>query len=171
MADNGVAIRVATLEDAAGVEHLLTASYTKLMPPAYDEAVMTNTLPLICQANPNLLSSGTYFIVQVDGIYLACGGWTKSAPGSDEIIPGVGHVRHFATHPNAIGRGFGSSILNRCKAEALHAGRTALECFSSLNAEDFYASHGFIRQGRVDIYLPNDAHFPAILMRCKLDQY
>jgi GNAT superfamily N-acetyltransferase len=105
----------------------------------------------------------------IDGSCLACGGWTRHPPGSDEETPGVGHVRHFATRPDAAGRGFGSAILDHCRREARRNGITTPECFSSLNAEPFHAARGFTRQRDMQIELPGNVRFPAILMRCTLD--
>ena len=73
-------IRVATLEGQAAVEALLAASYPMLMASSYDQSVLDPTLALITKANPSLLTSGTYYVVEApDGVVIGCGGWTSVA--------------------------------------------------------------------------------------------
>ncbi|HEX4157661.1 MAG TPA: GNAT family N-acetyltransferase [Rhizomicrobium sp.] len=94
-------------------------------------------------------------------------GWTVAAPGSAEIIPGEGHIRHFATHPDWLGRRIGTSLLARCFADAgpvVHR----LYCYSSLNAEPFYLASGFEAIGPVDVPIGSGLKFAATLMKREL---
>ena len=117
-------------------------------------------------ANPVLLSSGTYYLIEYDGAIVACGGWTKELPGKEKrIIEGVGHIRHFATHPKLTGKGFGKQIVERCISDAQASGLSMLECFSSLNAEGFYRSMGFEIIERTTVPMSPTVEFPCILMR------
>jgi hypothetical protein len=71
------------------------------MVPAYDDAVLAVALPLMTQANPMLLASGSYYLtITEESRTVACGGWTHERPGSGEIVPSLAHIRHFATHPD-----------------------------------------------------------------------
>ena len=158
-------IRVAVPDDADRVEALLQSSYPQLMAPAYEARLLGAALKLMTRANPALLESGSYYLIAGDGDDLAaCGGWTRQRPGSGEIEDGLGHIRHFATHPQWLGRGLGTAILERCRREAIAAGLTRFECFSSLNAEGFYAAAGFERERRVDIEMGPEIRLPAVLM-------
>lgn len=91
-----------------------------------------------------------------------------SSNGLDEPVP---HLRHFATHPDYSRMGIASSIWQKIHSEIskqfLAQGKPfpAMEVFSTLTAEGFYASCGFEVVSRFDMTLGSDAVFPVILMR------
>ena len=135
------------------------------MATSYDAKLLRLATPIITQANPKLLASGTYHVAEADGVIVGCGGWTPERPGTTEKQPGVGHVRHFATIPDRAGQGIGRMIYARCETQARAAGVTVAECYASLNAERFYASLGFATVGPVTIPLGDGVTFPSVLMR------
>src|SRR5688572_31965559 len=100
-----ITVRIATPEDAEGVSEVLRASYATLLPAHYTPAEMAAMLPIIVRANPKLLASGTYYVAVEGDAYLGCGGWTpaKYARVADST-PGLGAIRHFATHPGHLRR-------------------------------------------------------------------
>ena len=160
------AIRVATPGDAAGVSALLGTAYPVLMEPVYDKALLAPALELMSRANPALLASGQYYVAQTpDGPVVGCGGWTMQRPGDGAVEPGLGHIRHFATHPDWTNRGIGRAIYRRCETDARSMGITRFECYSSLNAEGFYAALGFESVRRIELALGPDVGLPAVLMR------
>ncbi|EKV32379.1 GCN5-related N-acetyltransferase [Caenispirillum salinarum AK4] len=161
------AVRVATVDDAAAVTALLEACYPTLMTPHYDPAVMARALPLMCRANPSLLASSTFYIaMSTEGTTLGCGGWTLARPGApdDPVDPTLGHIRHFATHPDAVRRGVARAIFARCAADARAAGVARFECFSALGAEPFYAAMGFRAVGPMAVAMGPDLRFPSTRM-------
>jgi N-acetylglutamate synthase-like GNAT family acetyltransferase len=119
--------------------------------------MLAPALELMTRANPALLSSGTYYVAESQGgILVGCGGWTREQPGDGNTKEGIGHIRHFATHPEWIRRGIGSAIYRRCETDARKAGIIRFECYSSLNAAVFYSALGFERICLVDIEMtPN----------------
>lgn len=162
----GFSIRVAGLADAPAISELLEASYRALLAPAYDPAAMQTALPVLTRANRDLLGSGRFHLAQTDGGSLVgCGGWSLERPGSGEIEAGLGHIRHFAVHPDWLRRGVGRSLVAVCEQEARAAGLTELECFASLNAEAFYAALGFIPLRRHDLAMGSGTTLPSIVMR------
>src|SRR5215208_3899160 len=58
------AIRIADLQDTASVTALLEASYTNQLKDSYSPEVLVRALPLMTRANPCLLDSGTYYVIQ-----------------------------------------------------------------------------------------------------------
>lgn len=166
---NNLHIRVATLEDEASVSALLKASYTTLMPSHYEASLLEKALPLIARANPDLLASGTYYIVEnTDGKPLGCGGWTHERPGTGEIVAGLAHIRHFATHPNFLEKGIGRQLFTACVTDAQKKKARQMMCFSSLNAVSFYAALGFQTIEQVDIAMGPSLVFPSVLMEATL---
>lgn len=159
-------IRVASLEDKESVTLLLKDSYHKLMSSRYSVESLSTVLPVITQANPSLLLSGTFYLAETTNkLIIGCGGWTKEKPGSEEIKQGIGHIRHFATHPEWIGKSVGKTIYARCEQEAKIAKIHCLECYSSLNAEGFYAALGFKALKNIDVTLGNNQKIATVWMR------
>ena len=99
-------IRTARPEDADAVSNVLTASYAVLLQNDYDPETLVPALSFMGKAQPDLLASGTFYLAHIGGRLAACGGWTANAPGGGNGgKPGVGHIRHFATHPDMVRRG------------------------------------------------------------------
>jgi len=162
-------IRVASPSDAAGVSAVLKASYTALMARDYSPEVLAVALPLICEANPDLLASGTYYIAEnSSGEIVGCGGWTAQQPGDGGILKGLGHIRHFATHPTWTRQGIGRALIERCKADARAHAITRLECYASFNARTFYAAEDFQACGSINVQLSDACVFPSVRMECAL---
>lgn len=162
-----LSIRIAATDDADAVARVLLASYSSLYRGWYQDDVLAAALPAMTRANPRLLSSGRYFVAEIDGVIVACGGWSAEKPGG-AMIPRLAHVRHFATDPDFINRGCGGAILTRSLEEAAAAGFAEIESVSSLTAEAFYARHGFrpvtmVRQPMAG------ADFACVLMRRRLE--
>lgn len=158
-------LRIATLEDADAVSSVLGPSYTRLMAAAYPPELLARTLPEITRANPALLSSGLYYLVESEtGEPAGCGGWSPHPPGRTDGDAERAHIRHFATHPAWTRRGVGRLLYERCAVEARAAGFTLFEAWSSLNGETFYASLGFRPLGRIETSMPGGVKFPAIRM-------
>lgn len=75
-------VRPTTQEDAEKVNALLKIFYQTMLPNDYDPTVLNTSLPLMAKANPELLTSGTWFIVEHPqvGTVAGCGGWTPLPP-------------------------------------------------------------------------------------------
>jgi GNAT superfamily N-acetyltransferase len=162
-------LRVATPEDAHAVAAVLGPSFSGLMAGAYPAWLLDRALPAISRANPQLLASGRYYLVESEsGEPAGCGGWAEHPPGRPERDPKRAHIRHFATHPDWTRRGVGRMLYARCEVAARGAGFTWFECWASLNGEAFYASLGFRRLGRVEAPLSCGVVFPAIWMERRI---
>jgi GNAT superfamily N-acetyltransferase len=158
-------LRVATLEDSDAVASVLAPSYGRLMALAYPPDLLARTLPAITRANPELLASGRYYLVEAEtGEPAGCGGWSANSPGGKDGDPERAHIRHFATHPAWTRRGVGRLLYERCADDARAAGFTLFEAWASLNGESFYASLGFRRLERIETSMPGGLRFPAIRM-------
>lgn len=166
MSNDEITIRKATPGDAAMLSDLLAASYAELK--GYDPHGLANALPLMSHANPKLLASGTYYIAEIASEAAGCGGWTKERPGTGEVAEGVGHIRHFATHPAFLRRGVASRLLQHCIDEARRLGMRIMMSQSTLPAEAFYASAGFRRVDVIEVEMGAGIVLPAIEMRLEL---
>ena len=160
-----LAIRIADLQDSASVTALLEASYTNQLKNSYSPEVLARALPLMTKANPRLLKSGTYYVVQAGAELVGCGGWSKEAPGTGALTKGTAHIRHVATHPDWLRHGIGRSLLSRCFDEAASAGISILECHSTLSAVEFYLAIGFKVVRPLKMKLAPDTSIDGVLLR------
>ncbi len=164
---NGVSrmeIRQSNAGDGLQVEALLGRSYPVTMAGAYDESILSVALPLMTKAQPDLLTSGTFFVVEDAGLVVGCGGWTFAEPGSGRIVEGLAHLRHFAVDPARSRQGIGRLIFDACSRTAAQQGALRFQVFSSLNAEAFYAGMGLTRIDVVRVPMRADLAFPVVLM-------
>jgi GNAT superfamily N-acetyltransferase len=165
MRDGRIVVRTAIPNDRELLSQLIASSYGGLARAPYDPGALAAALPSMSRANPKLLASGTYYVAEIDGTAAGCGGWTMEKPGSDEIVAGVGHIRHFATHPAHLRKGIGRLLLDVCLTEAREAGIRTMMCQSTLPAEPFYAAAGFRRIGLIEIEMGPGVRLPAVAMQ------
>ncbi len=163
-------VRLATTFDEERVTALLAACYPTLMADHYSADVLAIALPIMTRAQPRLLNSGTFLVAEADQILIGCGGWSIETPGSGAIEPNVGHIRHFATHPDMARRGIGRSIFEQCLNQARSCALTHFKCFSSLNARGFYAALGFEALEIVEVKLGGQVAFQSLLMQASIDR-
>jgi GNAT superfamily N-acetyltransferase len=160
-------VRVASLDDADAVGEVLAASYPRLMATGYPAETLAAALPFMTRANPRLLRSGTYYLAEsAQGVLAGCGGWTPERPGApdDPLDPALGHVRHFATHPDWVRRGVARALLDHCIAQAKGQGVQRLECYSTLVGEPFYRALGFVTAGPLTVPLAPGVSLPSVRM-------
>eukprot|EP00039_Didymoeca_costata_P002703 m.62008 g.62008 ORF g.62008 m.62008 type:complete len:205 (-) comp11475_c0_seq1:1098-1712(-) len=176
-------IRKTTENDFDEVTELLRQSYSKLLSHDYDSATLQHTLPDITRARPELLSSGTYYVVElfekVDGdkskeekVMVGCGGFTAYSPmdsNKSQSQPNkstIGHIRHVATHPRYTRRGIGRMIMETVFDDARQQGIKDFECFSTLTAVPFYKSFKFQPEEKITIPI-SGCEFPAVKMKTR----
>ncbi len=163
-------VRRADRHDLTEVDALLAQSYPVLLKDHYAPSILVTAIPHISRAQPRLLASGTYFVVENEsGHIVGAGGWTAVAPGTDRIdAPKTGHIRHVVTDHRLIRSGVGRALMDQVFSSARASGMEQLDCLSTLMAVPFYAACGFVEEGPVSVNLKPGIEFPAILMRCKL---
>lgn len=157
-------LRTAQLRDFDAVSALLKRAYPTLMAASYEADALAKALPAMTNANPALLTSGTYYVVVDEGRVIGCGGWTAEKPGSQEVEPGLAHLRHFATDPDRARQGIGRRIYRQCVTDASRRGLTRFQAFASLNAEPFYQHLGLRRVEVIDIPLGPSIELASVLM-------
>jgi GNAT superfamily N-acetyltransferase len=173
-------IRPAQPSDEAGVSAVLAAAYPALLAGHYPAELLAVVLPGMTRAQAKLLTCPTWYVaVAADEergeSILGCGGWTPERPGTGELEPGVGHLRHFGTHPEHLRRGVGRAIVAACLSSARADGLTRLECYSTRAAVSFYAALGLQTLAQLELEMPDPARpgqmlgFPAVHMRLDLD--
>jgi len=159
-----ITVRTATETDIASVDALLVRSYPQQLKAEYAPAMLAQALPIIACAQPELITCGTYYVAEEEGVIHGAGGWTATAPGTGALSRGIGHIRHVATDVDATRRGIGrilmEHILRQCRAQGLQR----LLCLSTLTAIPFYAAMGFTPGKTVLVPLGSRVEFPAMEM-------
>jgi hypothetical protein len=59
----------------------LARAYPRLLKADYPPSALVLALPLISRAQPQLVTCGTYYLVQDGDDLLGAGGWTANPPG------------------------------------------------------------------------------------------
>jgi len=167
MAQRVLTVRTAQTADFNAVDALLARSYPTILKADYQPSVLVTAIPLISKAQPNLVLSGTYFVVEdLDGGIVGAGGWTRAAPpGSGMAAPGVAHIRHVVADHRRLREGIGQRLMGHIFETARAAGIEQFECFSTLTAVPFYAACGFSTIGPMTVGLRRGIDFPAVHMR------
>lgn len=75
-------VRAATKQDIAAVDALLARAYPRLLKPDYPASMLVMALPKISRAQPDLVTCGTYYLVEDEDRLLGAGGWTATPPGA-----------------------------------------------------------------------------------------
>ena len=141
----------------------------------YDPILFARALPMLTKANPALLSTCTWYVVEAlgaDDTLVGCGGWARQRPDmpNERVDPVLGHIRHFATHPNWTRRGIGRALFDRCVTDARAAGVCSFECYSSIGAEGFYRALGFSTVEPMKLVLAENLTIPGVRMLCHFAQ-
>lgn len=157
-------LRETSISDTAVVGDIIYRSYSVMMASAYEPDKLKAVLAAITKPNPQLLSSGKYFIAMDSGIGVGCGGWSETVPGGRRKIAGIAHIRHFAVTPDAAGKGVGSLLFNRCRKEADDGGFQRLQVYSSLNAVSFYEKLGFEFVRNIEVPMTKKLTFPGTVL-------
>ncbi|MBS0126115.1 GNAT family N-acetyltransferase [Thetidibacter halocola] len=162
-------LRRATEADIGALDRLFQRSYRMLLEPDYSPVVLVMALPVMARAQPALIRSGLFHVVETsDGRLAGAGGWSLQAPGGRPGQRGVGHVRHVATDPAFSRRGVGRMLMAHVLLEARASGMTSLHCQSTLTAVPFYEALGFVRRGPVAVTLAGGIEFPTEFMVAQL---
>ncbi len=156
--------RIADQGDVEAIDVLLSRAYPILLRPDYDADLLERCLPFISRAQPDLVTCGTYYVIEEKGQVIAAGGWTVAAPGNGPSVDGEGHIRHVVTDERVLRRGVARCLLTHIFEEARKAGVNVLHSQSTLTAVPFYEALGFKQVAPIDVVLQPDLVFPSVAM-------
>ncbi|MDB6118016.1 MAG: GCN5-related N-acetyltransferase [Verrucomicrobiaceae bacterium] len=168
--------RLARQEDVAALEALIPLSVRALQAPWYSPAQMEAALGPVFAVDRQLIRDGTYFVVEVGGQIVGCGGWSRrrSLYGGDnhrtepdpELDPAedAARVRAFFVHPEWARRGIGRCIMRSCEDGIIAAGFRKVDIVATLAGEPLYASFGYAVDERFEIAMSGGLTLPAVRM-------
>jgi GNAT superfamily N-acetyltransferase len=148
-------MRLATHADVPALERLIDRSARELGIRDYSPGQIDGALRGAFGVDTQLIADRTYFVVELDGPLVGCGGWSRRATlfGADslggrdsQLLDPARHparIRAFFVHPDFARRGIGRLILRRCEAEAASAGFESMELMATLTGVQFYSAHGY----------------------------
>lgn len=154
-------LRKATLEDRPRLEELIAESARGLSRSDYSPEQVEAALAGAFGVDSELIRDETYFVAEVEGEIVGCGGWSRrrtlfggdsqSGRQSDFLDPvrDSARIRAFFVHPGWARRGIGRAILERCEGEARGSGFRSAELLATLPGERFYRALGYAGEDRV----------------------
>lgn len=174
------AIRPARHDEKVVLNALIRASGIGLSAGFYTDEQAHAITRDVFGVDSALVEDGTYYAVELEGVLVACGGWSKRATdfggdhaksGDDRLLDPAtepARIRAFFVHPSMARRGLGSLLLEHCTAEARRAGFTALELVSTMPGEPLYLRYGFAPQERIELALSGGVTVALTRMRKEL---
>lgn len=167
--------------DADRIVALMQDSVRALFPQYYDDRQTASGAAYIARLDPLLVSDRTYYVHEVHGDIVACGGWSRrgrlytgSGPqeGDDRALdPRVepAHVRAMFVSPGWARRGLGRAILEAALAAAGAEGFTMLDLMATLPGVPLYRAFGFREVERVTLTMPDGVALGGVVMDRPID--
>ena len=169
-------LRVARLDDADAIDDLMKRSTRDIFPTVYTAEQTASAIRYVAAVDRTLLGDGTYYVIEVDGELVACGGWSKraklysgsvDAEGADRLLDPAteaAHVRAMFTRSDWTRRGLGRRILESCETAARAAGFRRMTLGATLPGLPLYEAFGFRMTGRDDITMPDGVPLACVWM-------
>ena len=174
-------LRLAREADIPALEELIPLSVRALQSAHHSPAQMDAALGPIFGVDRQLIRDGTYFVVELDGRIIACGGWSRrkslfggdahrTASEDEPLDPArdAARVRAFFVHPEFARRGLGRAILQASEAAVAAAGFRKIELSATLAGEPLYASLGYRVRSRSEIPMRDGLSLPVMGMEKSL---
>jgi len=149
-------LRKATASDLQALDELIARSARELSAGDYSPQQIEGALRGAFGVDTQLVSDGTYFVVERDGRIVGCGGWSRRRTlfGGDshaqrdaaELDPRVdaARIRAFFVDPAHARKGIGKTILEHCEAQARACGFTRFELMATLPGVRLYQAYGYV---------------------------
>jgi GNAT superfamily N-acetyltransferase len=169
-------LRLAVPSDIPALTGLIAASVRVLQAADYSEAQREGALRSVFGVDTQLIADETYFVAEMDGIAVACGGWSKRKTlfGADHCagredslldpLKDAAKIRAFFVHPEWARRGIGTKVLEACESAAGAAGFTRFEMGATLTGVALYKARGYREVERIGVPLENGEFLPIVRM-------
>lgn len=161
---------------------LIAASAAALSRGYYTPEEIESLTRHVFGVDTQLLSDGTYYVIEREQTLVACGGWSarRTLFGGDQAKQGTdprldprteaARIRAFFVHPSAARQGLGRRLLAHCEAAVLAAGFRRLELMATLPGEPFYRAAGYQSLEAVTYPLPDGRSVRFVRMSRSIGQ-
>ena len=168
--------RLAYLMDAPAIAGLICESVLALFPAFYTAQQTASAAKHLAHVDLQLIEDRTYFVHEVVGEIVACGGWTRRHTGFTRSgdAAGDGRLLDPRTEPARVRaqfvredwtrHGLGRAILASSESAAGDEGFSRLELLATLPAVSFYRACGFEATSRVTLTMPDCVTIAAVAM-------
>ncbi len=172
-----ITTRLAQLSDIPQLNQLIAQSVRGLSTNYYTPNQIESAIKYIFGVDTQLVIDGTYYIAEIDGAIVGCGGWSKrnTLYGGDQhkeiedplLNPktDAARIRAFFVHPDHARKGVGTHIINVCEVAAQANGFTGFELGATLPGVPLYKAMGYVEVERVDAVLPDGEVLGIVKMR------
>lgn len=172
--------RLALPADIPALEALIALSGVELSAGFYTPEQALAVTRHVFGVDTQLVADETYFLIEHDGIIVACGGWSKRRTlfGGDQTKTGpdplldplvdAARIRAFFVAPGMARRGLGSRLMAHCSAQAAAAGFRTLQLAATLPGVPLYLASGFSELERFELTLPGPIQLPLVRMQKQL---
>lgn len=160
-------VRPAHHDEIDALNSLIDASARSLSRGDYSPEEIDGLIQFIFGVDSELIHDQTYFVIEKEGIYAACGGWSKRRTlfGSDAcetresgyLDPGkdAAKIRAFFVHPDFARQGLAKVLIDECENAARESGFKKMELMSTLPGIKFYKAQGYQGEELIEHTLPN----------------
>jgi GNAT superfamily N-acetyltransferase len=174
-------LRLATPADAGALADVMRASVLELFPNFYDERQTASAAVYVAHVDETLLADGTYFVHEVDGELVACGGWSRRGrlytgagdeDGDDRLLDPqteAAHIRAMFVRPDWTRRGLGRAILQAGHDAARAEGFRRLDLGATLPGVALYQAFGFREIEPFVVTMPDGVTLDAVVMERAVD--
>jgi GNAT superfamily N-acetyltransferase len=171
-----VTTRLATFDDIPALQQLIALSVRGLSVNYNTPQQIESAIKYIFGVDTQLVTDGTYYVAELDGVTVGCGGWSKrnTLYGGDQhkevedplLNPEVdaARIRAFFVHPGYARRGIGSHIMKVCEAAAQHAGFKSLQLGATLPGVPLYEAMGYKAIELIEQPMPDGEVLPIVKM-------
>jgi len=160
-----ISIRLAAVGDRVALRDLQENSLRVLGGPHYGSATIESFIRHVGTMDDYLLEDGTYFVAELDGAIVACGGWTRRRPGyarldaKEAAAPPAATIRSVFVDPLFARMGVGRRIMAAAEQAVAAAGFDRAELMATLSGARFYRALGYMPGAMRDFTLPDGAVF------------
>jgi GNAT superfamily N-acetyltransferase len=169
-------LRQAVDADVPRLTALIADSVRRLQAGDYTAPQLEGALRSVYGVDTQLIADGTYFVAEVDGAIVACGGWSKRktlfgadhyAGREDSLLDparDAAKIRAFFVHPEWVRRGIGTRVLDACEAAARAEGFSRFEMGATLTGVALYKARGYREIEKIDVPLEGGEVLPIVRM-------
>jgi N-acetylglutamate synthase-like GNAT family acetyltransferase len=175
-------VRVASGDDISALQKLISQSYLFLCRRYYTPKQVECALAHHVGIDKQMIDDGTYYVAEIDGEIVGCGGWSKrkkpfagdriKSPGDTDLLNPThdpAPIRGVFVHPSWARRGIETRIVECCERAARQANFRNLELVATSVGESLYTACGFETVEPIEHSFPYGLLTPAVRMLKSLD--